>query len=288
MIALAWLWGLIWLGVASLALWPLVNKQFAPPDADEARLIRWPLTIGLSLGALTLWMLAVGLWRINVWAALAFPALVLPLSALSSRSKFDPRNSALSAFSTVKLLLLALRRGNLKSWLVLAGLIALAVVLGQATYFPFIGDDEISRYAYYARFIFTQGRIGADVRGYPMLMALSYAYVFFVTGQLAEQLARLIPVLFSVAAVIAVADEDEAIHVANDTPFGLGASIWTKDVARGEKIAARIEAGAVFVNGMVKSDPRLPFGGIKGSGYGRELSAVGIREFMNVKTVVVK
>ena len=91
-----------------------------------------------------------------------------------------------------------------------------------------------------------------------------------------------------VAAVIAVADEEEAIRVANDTPFGLGASIWTRDIARAEKLAARVEAGAVFVNGAVKSDPRLPFGGIKKSGYGRELSHYGLMEFVNIKTVWVK
>ncbi|MDO8581343.1 MAG: NAD-dependent succinate-semialdehyde dehydrogenase [bacterium] len=91
-----------------------------------------------------------------------------------------------------------------------------------------------------------------------------------------------------VAAVIAVADEEEAIRTANDTPFGLGASIWTKDVARGEKLATRVEAGAVFINSMVKSDPRLPFGGIKKSGYGRELSHYGLKEFVNIKTVWVR
>ncbi len=91
-----------------------------------------------------------------------------------------------------------------------------------------------------------------------------------------------------VAAVIAVANEAEAGRVANDTRFGLGASIWTRDVSRGEKLAARIEAGAVFVNGMVKSDPRLPFGGVKKSGYGRELSHYGMKEFVNIKTVWVK
>ena len=92
-----------------------------------------------------------------------------------------------------------------------------------------------------------------------------------------------------VAAVIAVKDEAEAVRVANDSVFGLGAAVFTKDVARGERLAERaLDAGACFVNSLVKSDPRLPFGGIKESGYGRELSSFGIREFVNVKTVYVK
>jgi len=88
-----------------------------------------------------------------------------------------------------------------------------------------------------------------------------------------------------VAAVIRVRDEAEAVAIANGTDYGLGASVWTRDAARGERLAARIEAGSVFVNGIVKSDPRLPFGGIKRSGYGRELGAFGVREFVNAKTV---
>jgi len=92
-----------------------------------------------------------------------------------------------------------------------------------------------------------------------------------------------------VAAIVAARDEDEAIALATRTPFGLGAAVFTKDVARGELIArTRLEAGACFVNGLVKSDPRLPFGGIKASGYGRELSIHGIREFTNVKSVWVR
>lgn len=88
-----------------------------------------------------------------------------------------------------------------------------------------------------------------------------------------------------VAAVVRVSSEDEAVELANATPFGLGASIWSANSFRAEHLVPRIEAGAVFVNGMVKSDPRLPFGGIKLSGYGRELAAFGIREFVNIKTV---
>lgn len=92
-----------------------------------------------------------------------------------------------------------------------------------------------------------------------------------------------------VAAVIRAADEDEAIRLANQSDFGLGAAVFTEDIPRGRHIAAEhIEAGCCFVNDFVKSDPRLPFGGIKQSGYGRELSDYGIREFVNIKTVYVK
>ncbi len=92
-----------------------------------------------------------------------------------------------------------------------------------------------------------------------------------------------------VAAVIKVADEEEAIYVANDTNYGLGAAVFSKNVDRAEEIAAKkLNAGCCFVNTLVKSDPRLPFGGIKDSGYGRELSLFGIREFVNIKTVWVE
>jgi succinate-semialdehyde dehydrogenase/glutarate-semialdehyde dehydrogenase len=92
-----------------------------------------------------------------------------------------------------------------------------------------------------------------------------------------------------VAAIIAVPDEQAAIRVANDSVFGLGAAVFTQDSARGERIAAHeLDAGCCFVNAFVKSDPRLPFGGIKESGYGRELSSYGIKEFVNIKTVFVR
>src|SRR5579884_1625341 len=90
-----------------------------------------------------------------------------------------------------------------------------------------------------------------------------------------------------VAAVVRVRDEAEAVRLANASAYGLGASIWTEDRERGERLAGEIEAGSVFVNGLVKSDPRLPFGGVKRSGYGRELSEFGLREFVNIKTVWV-
>ena len=92
-----------------------------------------------------------------------------------------------------------------------------------------------------------------------------------------------------VAAIIPVRDEEEAIRVANDSVFGLGAAVFTGDAARGEEIAARqLEAGCCFVNAFVRSDPRLPFGGVKESGYGRELGQYGIKEFVNIKTVYVQ
>ena len=92
-----------------------------------------------------------------------------------------------------------------------------------------------------------------------------------------------------VAAIIAAHGEKEALEIANDSDFGLGAAVFTADSARGEIIAAQeLESGNCFVNELVRSDPRLPFGGVKDSGYGRELSHFGIKEFVNIKTVYVK
>ena len=89
------------------------------------------------------------------------------------------------------------------------------------------------------------------------------------------------------AAVILAKDESEAVHLANDSKYGLAASIWTRDIQKGIDMAKQLEAGGVFINALVKSDPRLPFGGIKKSGYGRELDRHGIMEFVNIKTIAV-
>jgi len=88
-----------------------------------------------------------------------------------------------------------------------------------------------------------------------------------------------------VSVVIPFKDKVEAIELANDTHFGLGASIWSENIELANEVATKIDAGAVFINGMTRSDPRLPFGGTKGSGYGRELHSIGIKEFMNIKTI---
>ena len=90
-----------------------------------------------------------------------------------------------------------------------------------------------------------------------------------------------------VASILRVKDEDEAVRVANDTSFGLGGSVWTRDAGRGERVARQLQVGVAFVNAIVRSDVRLPFGGTKRSGFGRELAEHGIHEFTNIKTVYV-
>lgn len=89
------------------------------------------------------------------------------------------------------------------------------------------------------------------------------------------------------AAVITVRDEEEAIHVANDHRYGLGGSVWTRDIERGQRVAREVDSGSVFINALMHSDSRLPFGGVKKSGYGRELAEDGIKEFVNKKTIFV-
>jgi len=91
-----------------------------------------------------------------------------------------------------------------------------------------------------------------------------------------------------ISVIMKAKDADDAIKIANDSSMGLGASIWANDLEFAKNMASQIEVGAVFINGMVKSNPRLPFGEIKQSGYGRELGSYGIKEFLNIKTIWVK
>ena len=91
-----------------------------------------------------------------------------------------------------------------------------------------------------------------------------------------------------VALIVRARNEEDALALANDTPYGLGSSLWSRDIPRAEQLAGQIDAGCTFINGLVKSDPRLPFGGTKNSGFGRELSSQGIREFTNLKTVWIR
>jgi succinate-semialdehyde dehydrogenase / glutarate-semialdehyde dehydrogenase len=116
-----------------------------------------------------------------------------------------------------------------------------------------------------------------------------YYYAPTVIANLSKGMPAYDEELFGPAAsLIKAKDEADALRIANDTSFGLGASLWTRDIDKAKGLVPEIEAGSVFINGMVKSDPRLPFGGIKISGYGRELSHYGIKEFVNIKTVWIK
>jgi succinate-semialdehyde dehydrogenase / glutarate-semialdehyde dehydrogenase len=124
--------------------------------------------------------------------------------------------------------------------------------------------------------------------GHPLERPGYYFAPGVMTGITPESPAYREEVFGPVALLFRVPNLDEAIRIANDSPFGLGASAWTSDPGERKRFIAELEAGMVFINGMVASDPRLPFGGVKQSGYGRELGVYGLREFVNIKTVWVQ
>jgi succinate-semialdehyde dehydrogenase/glutarate-semialdehyde dehydrogenase len=125
--------------------------------------------------------------------------------------------------------------------------------------------------------------------GGKILPGIGYYYAPTILDNLTKGMPAYDDEIFGpVASLIKCKDVNDAVKIANDSNFGLGASLWTSNLENVKVIASKIEAGSVFINGMVKSDPRLPFGGIKNSGYGRELSHYGIKEFVNIKSVWIK
>lgn len=192
-----WLAGLAALIVASFWLWPLLR------GGPEAALIHWPLAYALSLGSVTLIMAAIGLmpgqWlsRTTVWGVVIVAGAIGGVTLIRQKS-FKPD-------ADWNRLWIALRSGSLRAWGGL-GMVGVAVILTAfAMYYPFIGEDEISRYAFYAKRIWLGHSLGPDVRGYPMLMSLAYALTFFASSDTFEQLAKITPVLFSIMTVCAAA-----------------------------------------------------------------------------------
>lgn len=128
----------------------------------------------------------------------------------------------------------------------------------------------------------------AEVGGHTRSGAGFFYRPTVLTGVTRDSVAFEEEIFGPVASLVVAESVSDAVDLANDSRYGLGASVFTRDAARGERIARQLEVGCAFVNEMVKSDPRLPFGGIKDSGYGRELAAHGIREFLNAKTIWVE
>lgn len=186
---ISWLAGLAALLAASFWAWPLLRGE---PELDS---IRWPLAYGLSLGGMTLIMAIIGLlpgrWlnAITVWGLVAAAAVVggFPLF----------RSARLSKLPLAGNVWLSLRSGSLGYWTILSLASVFFIILAFAAYYPFIGEDEIIRYAFFAKRIWLDQSLQPGTRGYPMLMSLAYALTFFASGEIFDQLAKLTPVLFA-------------------------------------------------------------------------------------------
>ncbi len=186
---IGWLIGLVALLAASFWLWPFLRGE---PELES---IRWPLAYGLSIGAMTLAMAIIGLlpgqWlnAITVWGLVAAATAVggFPLLRSVRLSKLPRPGDVWQS----------LRSGSLRHWTILSLTGVFFVILAFATYYPFIGEDEIIRYAFFAKRIWLDEALRSNTRGYPMLMSLAYALTFFAGGAIFDQLAKLTPVLFA-------------------------------------------------------------------------------------------
>lgn len=181
--------------VASFWMWPLLCGD------SELDSIRWPLAYGLSLGAMTLAMAIIGLWPGQWLNAVAVWGLVAAAALVGGFTLF--RSGATLKLPRVGEAWQSLRSGSLRHWTILTLASVFFIVLAFATYYPFIGEDEISRYAFFAKRIWLDQSLQPGTRGYPMLMALAYAFTFFASGAIFDQLAKLTPVLFALMTLLA-------------------------------------------------------------------------------------
>jgi 4-amino-4-deoxy-L-arabinose transferase-like glycosyltransferase len=222
---ISWLAGLAALLAASFWLWPLLRRE---PELDS---IRWPLAYGLSLGGVTLIMAIIGLLPGRPLNAITVWGLVAAATAVGGFTLF--RNGLALKLPRVGDVWPSLRSGSLRHWTILSLGGVVFIILAFATYYPFIGEDEIIRYAYFAKRIWLDQSLQPGTRGYPMLMSLAYALTFFAGGAIFDQLAKLTPVLFALMTLLAT--------------FALAAR-WGGNNRAGWIAAVTLAATPLFVN----------------------------------------